>query len=189
MQIAILIVVYDKQLNESETLMSLIRLLREDKSRITYCRIMNNGPTEITNNLEMPGNLVVDFIQLITNKPLSMIYNNFINDYEGFDRFVILDDDSELNIQYLEVVFQEKYYDIEIPKTYDNNGKIFFPIINNKVIRPRQNIIDNSKNVINSITSGLVISGKLVDLFKKNRIKLFNDLIDKYRIRMVFSRD
>lgn len=186
MKIAILIVIYNKQLIESETLTSLIRLLKDDKNKIAYCRIVNNGPTEVINNLEILDNLVIDFIQSITNRPLSMIYNDFINAYNGFDRFVILDDDSKLNRQYLEIVFQKQYYDIEMPKIYDDNGKIFFPIVNNKVIKPDQNIIDNSKNVINSISSGLVISKQVFDLFKEKGIKPFNESFAFYGVDTSF---
>lgn len=186
MKVAILIVVYNKQLNESETLISLIRLLKDNNEKIAYCRIVNNGPIEINNDLLIPDNMVVDFIQSITNRPLSMIYNDFIDDYESFDRFVVLDDDSELNRQYLDIVFQEQHYDIELPKIYDNNGKVFFPIINNKVITPVQNNIDNSKNVITSISSGLIISNKVFDLFRENGIKPFNESFAFYGVDTSF---
>lgn len=186
MKVAILIVVYKKQLNESETLISLIRLLKDNNEKIAYCRIVNNGPIEINNDLLIPDNMVVDFIQSITNRPLSMIYNDFIKDYDGFDRFVILDDDSKLSKEYIERIYSSEVYDLELPKVYNDSNEIISPLLNWKFIDKGRSNLKLSEGFILSVGSGLVIDKSLLYLFKSLEILPFNEALSLYGVDSSF---
>lgn len=76
--ISILIVLYDKEIAESETIKSLIKYSSKD-IEIT---IFNNGPnllsdtsTTLTNMRNRFNNVKV--IECVCNKPLSILYNDF----------------------------------------------------------------------------------------------------------------
>ena len=49
------------------------------------------------------------------NKPLSWIYNDFIQQYDA-DYYVLFDDDTEINIEYQNILFTAQDIDIELPK-------------------------------------------------------------------------
>lgn len=113
----ILVLLYNKQLADSQTLRSLIH------SRVDFstCRLViwNNGPSEILKHLDdcsYGGWQSIELVQTIENKPLSYIYNKLIDDYKS-EYYIFLDDDSTLNDGYLEAVINNQN-DVVVPEIY-----------------------------------------------------------------------
>lgn len=85
----ILVVLYGKEPSESVTLQSLLNV-HECNSALT---IYNNGPANIDENDLVINKLLlcfssVDIVQDLSNKPLSVLYNNFLN--RDGDRFFFI---------------------------------------------------------------------------------------------------
>ncbi|MFU8926839.1 glycosyl transferase, partial [Acinetobacter puyangensis] len=82
-KVALLVIVYGKQLVQSDTINSILAFEHTLDSLV----IVNNGPKAISEN-----DVIVDQLKLkhknivlkncLENKPLSWIYNDFINDIE-----------------------------------------------------------------------------------------------------------
>lgn len=185
MKVCFLIVIYNKQLDKSTSLKTLIDLMSKRKE-MAYLRVVNNGPKEILNELDYTENIIVDFQQSITNRPLSMIYNDFIKDYDGFDRFIILDDDSKLSKEYIDRIYSSEVYDLELPKVYNNSNEIISPLLNWKFIDKGRSNLKSSEGFILSVGSGLVIDKSLLYLFKSLEILPFNEALSLYGVDSSF---
>lgn len=175
MKICFLVVIYNKSIEESTTLKGLLKLLNSNFN----CLVVNNGPKKIT-----PLNLKnFDFIEYLDNKPLSIIYNDFIKNYEA-DRYVILDDDSILCESFIERVFSKNLdlFDLELPKVFDKNNKLFYPLRNWYPIKENEYCLNYREDFIFSIGSGLVITKNLVNHFKIKNINLFNEAFALYGV-------
>lgn len=183
MKIAFIVVVYNKQLEFSETINSLLRLGKEKKFS---CCIVNNGPCKVDfMDKKLYPNILFNFNEYLNNLPLSYVYNRFIQDYSGYDRFVILDDDSVLTESFVDRVFAEDSYDIELPKIYNKDGKLFYPLKKWSVIESFEDNFD-LKDVVFSIGSGLVINKSIIKIFKKNSMKVFNESFAFYGVDFSF---
>ncbi|BAV11793.1 putative glycosyl transferase family 2 [Moraxella osloensis] len=183
MKVCFLIVIYNKELLDSLSLKTLIKLIRQRNEK-AICRIVNNGPLEVKkiDSDQYPKNLVIDFQQSISNRPLSKIYNEFLNDYVDNDRFVILDDDSELSENYLHRVFDIEEFDLELPKIYNEKFDLFYPLVDWKIIHKSLTLMPVNKSEIFSIGSGLIISQKLLKIFRDNSKMLFNENFSLYGV-------
>jgi len=101
MKTVILILLYNKSISESETLLKLYKS-SVDTSSVSLI-VWNNGPSSISLELEYINKDrwgSVELIQTLDNKPLSYIYNQVIELYPA-ERYVFLDDDSQLTETYL----------------------------------------------------------------------------------------
>lgn len=185
MKVCFLVVVYNKALYESSTINSLLKI--SDKNY--ECLIVNNGPNKVNTKLnENSDHAKFDFVEYLDNKPLSIIYNNFFLHYCDFDRYVILDDDSILTDGFIDRVFESNgiYYDLELPKIFDQNDKLYYPLKNWETISKNEFILNYNSDVIFSIGSGLVVSKKLVNKFKEKKINLFNESFAFYGVDFSF---
>lgn len=124
--IAVLVVLYNKEISQSETLSSLAN------QNVTYYELtlVNNGPNELLalNDpllKEMQGKgIKVNYIEFLDNKPLSYIYNLFITENNNRESFVILDDDTQLPEDYL--TYCDNKFDILLPIIL-HDGKVEYP--------------------------------------------------------------
>ncbi|HHN8582286.1 TPA: glycosyltransferase family 2 protein [Providencia rettgeri] len=150
---SILIIIYNKDISECETLNS----LKNHPDFLKECNLClwNNGP----NSINPPDYLKesfynFQFIETLDNKSLSKIYNMFLSTFDS-NYYIFLDDDSSINKNYIDDILKL------------TNEQFITPIVssNNKVISP-SNLIKNSKekgNYLRAIASGLIIHKDLIN--------------------------
>lgn len=129
------IVLFNKKLEESK---SFNTLQKTAKGLVDEIIIYNNGPKPISINKE---SVVVN--NILINASLSKIYNHFIMNNEA-EIFLILDDDSSLNFEFLNELKKSNNI-ISSPKI-TCNGKKVYPIF--------------TKHETQTISSGMAISNE-----------------------------
>jgi len=186
MSVSTLVVIYGKQIVESNTLLSLSKIGRGK------LLIFNNGPTNISTDCDTYNELLSRFddvliIQDITNKPLSNIYNKFLSDYhEGSDCFFIFDDDTNIPKEFFDLSKKNsKDFDLILPKVFDG-GVCFYPKENHQVISKDYKF--HSPYNILSIGSGLLISSNFLDVFYINNITPFDSRFVLYGVDFSFFK-
>lgn len=185
--IAILIVLYGKKVIESETITS---LLKTSINNIHIC-IHNNGPGKISIENEIyegfkSKNINIDLVNCIDNKPLGILYNDFIKDNVTASKIVILDDDSTVTDSFVSEMMESKH-DLSLPKIFSKTDrKQYYPIKENKLLSD-SGVVSDIKDFF-SIGSGLIISRELVNLFKDNNIELFDENYALYGVDFSFFR-
>lgn len=184
---AILIVLYDKEICDSTTVESLTKL----ELKGTRLIIHNNGPYEINLTKEQShifkkkGVDDVILVNSIENKPLSIIYNDFINANLDCEIFSIFDDDSEISMNYISILKNDSF-EIELPKILSRvDSKVYYPTVDRNVFSEDGNIITGD---IFSIGSGLTITRTVIDKFNKHKIKLFDEHYALYGVDFSFFR-
>jgi GT2 family glycosyltransferase len=188
-KIAMLVVVYNKQLNQSTTLNSIMHFTH----RLEHLSIVNNGPAAIDLADSFLAQLQAKHVKVelknhLENKPLSWIYNEFINQLEHVDYYVLFDDDTEINAEYQQYVFSVKNIDLELPKIISVTDKVqYYPLCGGRVYTVN-GMIDNGKNEIFSIGSGLVIAKQLKEKFKQKNIEMFDSRFALYGVDFSFFR-
>lgn len=175
-----LIVLFNKILSESLTYSSLSNYSNIFDEIIVY----NNGPDlidESENSLPHNFKLVND----LTNKPLSEIYNEFVS-CDGFDRFIILDDDSTITESYINSFLNEaNVFDIGMPLIKSNhNGDIYYPVVS-KISDIFHSTYDFSERTY-TISSGLVLSSELILLVKNKFGSVFDERFSLYGVDISF---
>ena len=98
MKISVLVVLYNKIISDSATLRTM--LLCNDLCNVDLT-VVNNGPKSIPQVQEFLSSneslfLGIRYIEHLENKPLSKVYNDFIDCNSRSDYYVIIDDDSKL---------------------------------------------------------------------------------------------
>lgn len=182
--IAVLIVLYNKELHKSDTLNALINCY--DKNKVALY-IVNNGPNSMVSHplLEkMKGEFYsLSFFEFLNNKPLSIIYNDFIKSYNDVGYFVIFDDDSVIHKDFfMKIAGSESDLILPIIQSRES-GDIYYPKINGGVVRNEGPL--NIKGLI-SISSGLAISDKLTHLVRDKYGEVFDESFALYGIDTSF---
>lgn len=175
-QIAILVVLYAKEISQSPTILSLIN---QSKTGFSLS-IVNNGPQSIQGmrdplifDLGSKG-VHVSFYESLNNEPLSKIYNRFINNNFGKKRFIILDDDTCLPHDYLEYCKED--------------CDLLLPVIKsgNKFEYPKGELKNSRKISLLSISSGMILSNKIINVFLDKYGNTFDERYALYGIDTVF---
>lgn len=190
MKTLIIVVIYNKLLEQSTTLNSIIQSNNIEFDLI----IVNNGPYSLLEdfksyNFKIDG--IVNIIEYLWNKPLSNIYNDIINKYLNHDRYIILDDDTFINknfIDELDFKSEEVYLQIPLIKNIIDN-KIYYPRVNNRIINEfelKDNLFEYDE--FHSIGSGLVIYKNLIDIFKMYNLDLFDQKFVFYGVDVSLFR-
>ncbi|WP_343316397.1 glycosyl transferase [Acinetobacter soli] len=185
--IAMVVILYGKRFEESKTLQSLMRF----SYQLDQLLIVNNGPESLDSHDSFFITLSkkhkhVKFENQIQNKPLSWIYNDFINSIDT-DYYVLFDDDTEINIDYESYLFQMDNTDLELPKIISiTDKKQYYPKLNEQIIF--ENSIIESDSELFSIGSGLIISNKIKNSFKKYNLELFDSRFALYGVDFSFFR-
>lgn len=182
------VVIFGKQPTDSLTLKKLYSI-----KNINYkLLIINNGPAMVT----IDDSLLQSFLNnkgielsienYIENRPLSIIYNEVISNNKVFERFVLFDDDSDLDDDFfsdLDATVQSNT-DLQLPVILDK-GVIYYPVINGKPVQEQcmhsMNKLEYSDGLF-SIGSGLVIYNSLVEKFNSINMKLFDDRFALYGV-------
>lgn len=186
LKIVFIIVLYDKKIIDSTTIST---LLSSGISDVTIV-IHNNGPKSIGEDANLlietaRKNIEVRLVNCISNKPLSVIYNDFIAEYNQFDKFVIFDDDSEVTPSFVKAIYDCEY-DVQLPLIISrSDGQIYYPMVNGISVEGEG--IFNPR-VTHSIGSGLVIDKRVVGIFESKGVKLFDEHYALYGVDISFFR-
>lgn len=191
MKTLILVVLYNKIIGESSTLKSL-NCLENNKFDLI---IINNGPSSILNDfkdhhIKIDGS--TNLVEYLWNKPLSNLYNDVIYKNPNYDRYILLDDDTQIPNTFMDDLNNnfEESINLHLPLISNiSDNKIYYPRVNNKVI-DHGVLLENISvyNEFHSIGSGLVIYKSLVDIFKKYDLKLFDERFVFYGVDVSIFR-
>ncbi|MFH4676323.1 glycosyltransferase family 2 protein [Vibrio alginolyticus] len=180
MKFIYLVLVYNKKIINSTTLQTLL------SSNVNFSSskliIWNNGPTSIS--LEIEDTIreawqSIELIQTLDNKPLSYIYNKVIDTYSA-DRYVLLDDDSQLTEEYLNAVSNTQAA-IAVPAIY-SEGDFRSPTVRG-VFNPGP--YSNTDTVI-AIGSGISVSQDIVQKIKSHYGDVFDSRFALYGVDTTF---
>lgn len=185
-KVIMLIVVYNKKIEESATINSILASSAKNMDIIIH----NNGPCCVTiddkvKNKFIDKNLNVKLVNCIANKPLSILYNDFLSLNKSYDTYCLLDDDTEVNESFIAVLVNGNA-EIILPKIISKvDSKIYYPIVDDKVCC-EDGLIENC-NVF-SIGSGLIISRTVIDKFELHSLSLFDEHFALYGVDFSFFR-
>lgn len=185
--ISILIILYDKEISKSETIKSLIGYNNKNISVV----IFNNGPKLLSDASiildEMRKRFCkVEIIECVSNKPLSILYNDFLLTNNSSRKFVILDDDSIITNSYFSAIISYESVDLIIPRIRSlHDEKVYYPIVN-KIILKENKKITNSKVI--SIASGMILDRDLVDKFILHGLTVFDENYALYGVDTSFFK-
>lgn len=183
--IAVLIVLYDTEIFNSVSISSILSCDSLDKVSLT---IVNNGPRKIKGLNDFIDTYIeifrhISIIESIDNRPLSKLYNEFLNDNAGNDSFVILDGDSCFEHDYFSRIIN-KSFDLYVPRILSvEDGKYYYPtlyknVVSSEGVLPSQGLM--------SISSGLVIHSTVVSLMRKKYRKVFDESFALYGVDTSF---
>ena len=181
----LLVILYNKNFYESSTLESLL-----SSSYSGDLLIFNNGPLELDLNdsffLALKNKFqLVELCQDITNRPLSVIYNDFVSNY-NYDQYFFFDDDTRITDQFL-TAKNHCLTDVSLPIIRSiSDAQIYYPRINNTICQ-RERVLNSDDEVI-SIGSGLMVSSQLIKKFKTADIPLFDERYSLYGVDFSFFR-
>lgn len=104
-KVAVLVALYNQQIQESKTISSL-RLLKEKLGENIHITIWNNGPKELPEISDDLFYCDIRFIQEVSNKPLSYVYNHFMDSIDA-EKYVFFDQDTLINEKYIEELLSD----------------------------------------------------------------------------------
>ncbi|MGM3224458.1 glycosyltransferase family 2 protein [Dickeya zeae] len=184
---AILVVLYNKGLESSATLQTLI----QHPFKHVKLTIHNNGPFRISEEDAFFLRLKtiyeqVELVNCLENKPLSQVYNQFIMSNLQVERWVILDDDTTINESFWFAV-EHTQADIECPRIISSiNYKTYYPVSQGEIVLNYQEL---DPATAFSIGSGLIIHRRLWDVFERHGLSLFDENYALYGVDVsVFRR-
>lgn len=179
-KLVILVVLFNKEVFESSTIRTLFLSGLKNAKLIIH----NNGPKEILlpdQILNTCNNINVDleFVNCTSNLPLSILYNRFISSHSDYDKFSILDDDTEVTESFVSVL-NDSSYELELPRIIARVDNIaYYPLCNGKVVNKNSHL-DPQKTF--SIGSGLIFTKDFVDTFKLNKMNVFDESYALYGV-------
>lgn len=164
MSFLFIVVIYNKQLRDSITLRTLLNAPTNAHQKNII--IWNNGPFSVEDEFNVQYKTEnCQLIETLENTPLSLIYNQCINQNLSHDYFIIFDDDTELTTSYFEALENLNHADLLLPHIIDEHTKKnVAPTDNGKLITIDGEI---SLKKPGSVSSGIVISQNLINLIKK----------------------
>lgn len=180
---AILVLLYGKSISESNTLSSIKKLTVQfpDAKLVVW----NNGPARF-NNYDITELIKlgyqVEIIESLNNQSLAKIYNQFIRENSA-RRYVLLDDDSVLNDDYVSAAISTGSDNIAMP-IITFNGKVQSPSIDHK--RYSKPLELKEHNRVLTIGSGLVIGNKIVEKIRANYGNVFDKRFYLYDVDTTF---
>ena len=179
MNALIIAVIYNKRINNSQTLNSLLDALEVN----AHLLIFNNGPgaleidDETYIGLKEKFNGKVFIQEDLSNRPLSVLYNYAIDEYSGYSYYCLFDDDTNIPADYFVEIEKAKNLhpvDLMLPVIRSvSDDVVHYPLVNNQPTDTKG--VLSSENTVFSIGSGLVIFNSLIECFKNNNLKLFDE--------------
>lgn len=188
--IAIVVVLYGKELIDSKTIMSMV----DFEINFYSLTIYNNGPVTLSDDDSIFNKLKDKFksirvINDLNNSPLSKIYNKFLTEVESFS-YIIMDDDTELNTSYIEMLGRNALnpkYDIIIPKILSKDGQQYYPISNGIPVSS-EGVVSDLPNIL-SISSGIVINETAFSKLSLTNKCIFDERYALYGIDTSFFKN
>lgn len=123
MSTAVLVLLYGCKPCEAKTLQTIFASSLNLDDLHIY--VWNNGPT-LWNHSDLDylvhSGVTYTTIQSIENKPLSWIYNEFIDMANTAERYVFLDHDSCLNDSFISDIISDKQYELGVPTISSKNA-------------------------------------------------------------------
>lgn len=180
---SILVVCYHCEIDQSRSITGVLKHV-DGKCNVNVV-IWNNGPIQwssqsIDEIKSHSSNIIV--VQTSENRPLSWIYNDFIEMYSS-DYYVIFDHDSDVNFQFISNLFSLRKELLCLPIIYSKGV----------AVNPTCNGLFNSgpymKNQkVMSIGSGLVLSKQLVNILHKRWGSVFDERFALYGVDTTFFK-
>ncbi|MDO6635796.1 hypothetical protein Q4540_04725 [Pseudoalteromonas carrageenovora] len=180
---AMLVLLYNKEINQSSTISSIV----DSSARYTNTKIViwNNGPEPLkernTSSLSALG-YKVEIMETLNNESLAVIYNRFI-DVVKADKYILLDDDSKLNDDYINASRSNGKNNVAMP-LISSNGVIEAPFINYVPYRLTLEIAPTDKII--TIGSGLVIGSQIAAQIKDKHGDIFDERFYLYGVDSTF---
>ena len=163
-----LVVLYNQQIEDSKTLSCLVKIKKDYQN--CHLVIWNNGPHCLKNkdcDQFTTLGLTYQLIETLENRPLSHIYNQFIQ-ANNADKYIILDHDSSLSFEYWDSLNATDNL-LLLPKI-TSHGKMCSP---SKL--PQNGHKYKTKQKFSAITSGMILSNELTNIVKAK----YNDIFDE----------
>jgi hypothetical protein len=185
-KVCVLVILYGKELAKSHTLSSLLNF---DCSHFDLT-VLNNGPQALPEGGLFYDKLSSGFnnfelLNKIENMPLSIAYNSFIDNHPDADKYVFLDDDTEITESYYtRLTDGDTSFDVEVPKIVSsddalNKGIVHYPVENDVPVLEKRAVDVNS---VLSIGSGLIISRAFVMKFQSVNLPIFDNRYALYGV-------
>lgn len=183
LETAILVLLYNKEISEANTLRSLLTLpIQFSNSRLV---IWNNGPNKLVNTdcdaFKQLG-YEVSIKETLNNESLAVIYNQFIAENES-EKYIFLDDDSALTNHYVSESSKLSGTQLGMP-IITSEGKIQSPSIDHKRYSKPINL--TAKNKVRTIGSGLVIGGSVINKLNELYGSAFDERFYLYDVDTTF---
>lgn len=159
------VVLYNKRILESETIVSLLENLPSLKINCSVV-VFNNGP-DIVEADNLPDFVIVH--QVLINGSLSKIYNKTIDTYHA-GKYVLFDDDTNVNKDYLLELVSEDF-NVFFPKIRCQDTE-YYPVVNNIGVQ--------------TISSGLALTINATREIKKLNGFVFDESFDLYGVDTAF---
>ena len=180
---AILVLLYNKEIVQSNTITSLIQ------SGVKYSNakfvIWSNGPNKLKShnysNLMRLG-YSVTIVETTNNESLAIIYNRFLQENEA-KKYILLDDDSVLSKEFIDASSNSKACHISLP-IISSVGEVQYPSVDRKRYSSIIEIKPNSK--VTTIGSGLVIGRDIVDILEQRYGNVFDERFYLYGVDTTF---
>lgn len=186
----ILVILYNKKPEESNTLSCLESTVNYNSKIV----IVNNGPSAWgPESIKYIENVfrtrVHEFVisEFINNKPLSILYNDFIKENKGKKYFTFFDDDSDFESDFFKFISQDdESAGIYIPVVISKKDKInYYPVVSGKIIK-NEGWLNEKKTF--SIASGLTLTSDAIDKMKLCYASIFDENYALYGVDMSIFR-
>lgn len=175
----ILVILYGKELASSTTLSSLLKF---DCSLFDLV-VINNGPAVLSDSGDFYHQLEAGFhtfelMNKTENMPLSIAYNGFIDAHPNAQKYVFLDDDTEVTESFISrLVDDDVSYDVEVPKIVATDGSlesgvVQYPVEDDVPVLEMR-IVD--VGTVSSIGSGLILTRQFIDKFRTAHMPIFDN--------------
>lgn len=184
MKIAVLLIIYNKCVDDSISIKKLIAI----KSDIISVTIIDNSESDY-GNVDSCLKFGFNYLSMNGNKGISRAYNagidSIIDKFAPDDVVVLLDDDTDISRDYFECLKKQievdKDVDIFAPIVYGQDGVIYSPsranFLKNKLIKDVKEEIPSSEFF--AIASCLAIRLRIFDAYRFNEA-LFVDQVDQF---------
>ncbi|AKL40138.1 TPA: hypothetical protein I8438_004215 [Serratia marcescens] len=178
-KVCILVIIYGKELVDSTTLSSLLKF---DCSLFDLV-VINNGPEALSDRDFFYHDLSASFrsfelLNKTENMPLSIAYNSFIDSHSNAQKYVFLDDDTEVTESFIyRLADTGASFDVEVPKIVATDGSlesgsVQYPVEDGV---PVVEIRTVNAGTVFSIGSGLVLTHKFIEKFRTACVPVFDN--------------
>lgn len=182
-EIAILILLYNKEISESNTITSLLDSnVQYQNARIV---IWNNGPKPMAiSDSILLENLGYDVVikETLNNESLAVIYNKFLAENIA-EKYILLDDDSTLNASYILASSEICRGELGMP-VINSQGEVQSPKINGLPYSKEAEISLKSK--VAAVGSGLIIGSEVIAKLKEKYNLIFDERFYLYGVDITF---